>query len=302
MISLKRVTKFAFQDIARNFGLSFMTVLILILMLLSVNTLWSVKIITKEAVGLIKDQVNVSIYFAANAGDKNVGEIEKYVKAFPEVTAVETQTSDQVLDSFKKRHALSKDVLAALDELNANPFGPTMVIKTREPQDYKKIIDALNVPEYKDLIEAKSFDEHESAIEKIQNITNRTENIVAGLVALFAAISFLIVFNTVRTAIHTQRVEIGIKRLVGASNWFIRGPYLIESLIFSVVSMGCTIGAIYLALHFVDPYLSVVFPSGFSLTNYYNSNILYVFGLQFLSVLALTVISSALAMRKQLKV
>lgn len=302
MIGLQRVTKFALQDISRNFGLSFMTVLILVLMLLSVNTLWSVKIITKEAVGLIKDQVNVSIYFAAKAGDKNVSEIEKYVKAFPEVTDIQTQTSDQVLESFKQRHSMSKDVLSALDELKANPFGPTMVIKTREPQDYKKIIDALNVPEYKDLIEAKSFDEHESAIQKIQIITNRTENVVAGLVALFAAISFLIVFNTVRAAIHTQRIEIGIKRLVGASNWFIRGPYLVESFIFSVLSMIGSVGLLYLALSFVDPYLAVVFPSGFSLTNYYNSHILYVFGLQFLSVLTLTVVSSALAMRKQLKV
>lgn len=302
MINLQRITKFALQDIARNFGLSFMTVLILILMLLSVNTLWSVKVITKEAVNLIKEQVNVSIYFAANAGDKNVGEIEKYVKAFPEVINVQTQTADQVLASFRQRHALSKDVISALDELKANPFGPTMVIKTREPQDYKKIIQALSVPEYKDLIEAKSFDEHESAIEKIQTITNRTENVVAGLVVLFAAISFLIVFNTVRAAIHTQRVEIGIKRLVGASNWFIRGPYLIESFIFSVISLFGTVGVIYFTLRFVDPYLSVVFPSGFSLTNYYNSHILYVFGLQFLSVLVLTVVSSALAMRKQLKV
>lgn len=302
MISLQRVAKFALQDIFRNFGLSFMTVLILTLMLLSVNTLWSVKVITKEAVGLIKDQVNVSIYFAANAGDENVQSIEKYVGSFPEVVSVKTQTADEVLASFRQRHALSKDVISALDELNSNPFGPTMVIKTREPQDYKKVIQALSVPEYKDIIEAKSFDEHESAIEKIQNITNRTENIVAGLVALFAAISFLIVFNTVRTAIHTQRAEIGIKRLVGASNWFIRGPYLVESFIFSVVSLFLTMGVIYLTLYFMDPYLSVVFPSGFSLTNYYNSHILYVFGLQFLSVLALTIVSSSLAMRRQLKV
>jgi cell division transport system permease protein len=302
MISFERVAKFAFQDIVRNFGLSFMTVLILILMLLSVNTLWSVKVITNEAIGLIKEQVNVSIYFAANAGDKNVSEIEKYVRAFPEVINVQTQSAEEVLNSFKQRHALSKDVLGALDELNTNPFGPTMVIKTREPQDYKKIIQALSVPEYKDIIEAKSFDEHESAIERIQTMTNRTESVVAGLVLLFAAISFLIVFNTVRTAIHTQKTEISIKRLVGASSWFIRGPYWVESLIFSVVSLSATIAIIYTTLRFIDPYLSVVFPSGFSLTNYYNSHILYVFGIQFLSVLVLTVISSSLAMRRQLKV
>jgi len=302
MAFIGRILKFAFQDIWRNFGLSFMTVLILVLMVLSVNALWSVKVITKEAVGLIKDQVNVSIYFSADAGEKNVSEINKYVSSFPEVVDIKLQKSEDVLNSFKQRHSQSKDILDALNELDKNPFGPTMVIKTREPGDYKKIIKALSVPEYEHLIEAKSFDEHESAIEKIQNITSRTEQAVAALVLLFACISFLIVFNTVRSAIHTQKTEIGIKRLVGASNWFIRGPYLVESFIFSVLSMAFSIALLYVALNFVDPYLSVIFPSSFSLTNYYNSNILYVFGVQFLCVLALTILSSALAMRRQLRV
>ncbi|MFA6424471.1 MAG: permease-like cell division protein FtsX [Candidatus Magasanikbacteria bacterium] len=302
MVYIGRILKFALQDIARNFGLSFMTVLILVLMLLSVNALWSVRVITNEAVNLIKDQVNVSVYFSAEAGDKNVSEINKYVSAFPEVVKVDLQSAEDVLTSFKQRHSQSKDILGALSELNSNPFGPTMIIKTKEPGDYKKIIKALSVPEYENLIEAKSFDEHESAIEKIQNITSRTEKVVAGLVLLFACISFLIVFNTVRSAIHTQRIEIGIKRLVGASNWFIRGPYLVESFMFSILSLAASIGLLYFALRFIDPYLSVVFPSGFSLTNYYNSNILYVFGVQFVCVLALTILSSGLAMRRQLRI
>ncbi len=302
MTSLKRILKFAFQDIGRNFGLSFMTVLILILMVLSVNALWGVEAITKEAVATVKDQVNVSVYFSANASDDNVNELKKYVSSFPEVVNVDLLSADSVLDSFKQRHKLSKDILDALAELDTNPFGPTMIIKTKEPSDYQKIIQALNVPEYQTLIEAKSFDEHETALDKIQNITNNAEKMVAGLVLLFGCISFLIVFNTIRAAIHTQKVEIGIKRLVGASNWFIRGPYIVESLIFSVLSMAISIGIIYLALHFIDPYLSVIFSDGFSLTKYYNSHILYLFGSQFVCVLVLTVVSSILAMRRQLKV
>ena len=302
MVYLSRILRFSFQDIGRNFGLSFMTVLILVLMLLSVNALWSVRVITREAISAVKEQVNVSIYFSPSASEKNVSEINKYIIAFPEVVDVKLQSAEEVLSSFKQRHGQSKDIISALGELDKNPFGPTMVIKTREPGDYKKIIKALSVPEYENLIEAKSFDEHENAIEKIQNITNRAEKGVAALVVLFACISFLIVFNTIRSAISTQKIEIGIKRLVGASNWFIRGPYLVESFIFSVVSLVLATSVLYLALRFVDPYLAVVFPNNFSLTNYYNSHILYVFGVQFVSVLVLTVLSSGLAMRRQLRV
>lgn len=302
MLSFLRIVKFAFQDLWRNFSLSFMTVFILVLMLLSVNTLWSLDVLTQQAVEAVKKQIDVSIYFVPQATEKNVTEIKSYVQMFPEVTEVKLQSKEEVLASFREQHKLQKEALEALDELGSNPFGPTMIIKTKEPEDYKKIIESLDVPEYETIIEAKSFDNHEDAILRLQNITNRIEKIGFGLTILFAIISFLIIFNTIRVAIVTQRVEISIKRLVGASNWFIRGPYLVESFVFTFLSVACTIGLVYLALRWVDPYLAVVLPNGFSLTNYFYSNMLMLFGAQALAVLLLTVVSSALAMQKQLKV
>lgn len=301
MQSFFRIIKFAFQDLGRNFSLSFMTVFILILMLLSVNTLWSLDVLTQAAVEAVKKQIDISIYFVPEATDKNVNEIKSYVGMFSEVTEIKLQSKEEVLASFREQHKLQIEALDALDELGKNPFGPTMIIKTKEPQDYKKIIDALNVPEYENLIEAKSFDNHEDAIQRLQNITNRIERIGFGLTILFALISFLIIFNTIRVAINTQRMEINIKRLVGASNWFIRGPYFVESLVFTVLSVAFTMGIVFLGLTWIDPYLAVVLPNGFSLTNYFQSNMLTLFGAQALAVLLLTVLSSCLAMRKQLK-
>jgi cell division transport system permease protein len=301
MQSFLRILKFAFQDLVRNLSLSFMTVFILVLMLLSVNTLWSLDVLTKAAVEAVKKQIDISIYFVPEATDKNVNEIKSYVAMFPEVTNIELQSKDEVLASFREQHKLQKEALDALAELGKNPFGPTMIVKTKEPKDYKKIIDALNVPEYENLIEAKSFDNHQDAIERLQNITNRIEKIGFGLTILFALISFLIIFNTIRVAINTQRMEINIKRLVGASNWFIRGPYFVESLTFTFLSVVCTMAIVFLGLKWIDPYLAVVLPNGFSLTNYFKSNMLMLFGAQALAVLLLTVLSSGLAMRKQLK-
>jgi len=302
MSSLFRIFKFAFQDLARNLGLSVMTVFILILMLLSVNTLWSLDILTKESVSLVKQQINVSFYLTAETTDKNVKEMTSYLATFPEVLDTQVLTKEQVLDSFKTRHQLSTEVLQALGELGGNPFGPTIIVKTREPEDYKKIIQALSVPEYDHLIEGKSFEGHEEALDRIQTITNRVEKVGLAVTLLFALISFLIIFNTIRVAIHTQRVEISIKRLVGANNWFIRGPYLVESVIFTVISIGITIAVVLYAASWADHYLSVVFPATFSLTNYYESHMLYLFGIQTLTVLLLTTLSSVMAMRRQLKV
>lgn len=301
MRSIFRVIKYALQDLGRNFGLSSMTVFILILMLLSVNILWSVDVLTQQATGLVKDQINISLYFKSETTDKNMEEVEKYLSNLPEIIQMQKVSREEVLETFKNRHKLSIEVLSALDELEENPFGPTLIIKTKEPQDYKKVLLAVDVPEYDALIETKSFEGNEEGIEKIQNITNRIEQVGFGLAVIFAIISFLIIFNTIRVAIHTQRVEISIKRLVGASTWFIRGPYIVEAFIFALFSVSLTFSIIYAVLYWVDPYLSIVFSNGFTLTNYYNSHIILLISLQFVSVLLLTFISSGMAMSKQLR-
>ncbi len=301
-VSFLRIVKFAFQDMIRNIGLSCMTVFILVLMSLSINVLWSLDVATSEAIKLAKDQVNMSLYLTATATDKDIDGLKKYIQSFPEVTTVTLISRDEVLKNFKQRHQLTPEILDALKELGGNPFGPTIIIRAHEPEDYKKISGGLDIPDYDRLIEGKSFAEHEEALTRIQNITNRVEKIGMGLTALFALIAFLIIFNTIRVAIQTQRREIGIKRLVGASNWFIRGPYMVESVLFTLLSVILTAVIIYFSLRRIDPYLSVLFTNGFSLTNYYHSHMLYLFGIQGLAVLVLTIFSTGLAMRRQLKV
>ena len=301
MVSLWRVIKFAFQDLGRNIGLAFMTVFILVLMLISVNLLLTVQILTTQAVSRIKDQVTINIFFKSGVKDKEVDEVVSYIKSFPEIAESKVFTPAEVLEQFKNRHKNSPEVLEALKELDDNPFGSSMSLRTKEPEDYQKIISRLAIPEYQSLIDAKSFDGNETAVQHLQLIMNRVESVVAGLSIVFAVISFLVIFNTIRVGIYTQRTEIGIKRLVGANNWFIRGPYLVESIIFTALSVFCANIAVYTVFKRLDPYVSSLFSGGFSLTNYYTSHIVYLSSVQIGAVLALTVASSALAMRKHLR-
>lgn len=302
MPALLRVFKSAFEDLGRNPGLSVMTVFVLILMLLSVNALWTVDVITKQAVRQVKDQVNVSIYLTTAASAKDVEGLRTFLLSIPQVTDIQLLNSKDVLGQFQTRHEFNAEVLQALNELGGNPFGATLIVRTHEPQDYTTVLDAVRAPEYDRIIDGKSFDGHEDALVKIQNITNRIEQIGLALSLVFAVVAFLIIFNTIRVAIFTQRREISIKRLVGANNWFIRAPYLIESVLFSVLAIIITGALLYFGSGYLDQYLRVVFAGSFSLTNYYRANILYLFGIETAAVLALTILSSSLAMRRQLKV
>lgn len=296
-----RILKFAFEDIFRNFSLSFMTVLILILMLFSINTLLIVRVITNKSISVVKDQIDVSIYFNSDASENEISEIRDYITSFPEVIMNTFLDKEQVLTDFKQMYADNETIMLSFQELGENPLGSTLIVKTRDPKDYQKIIAALNVPEYKDIIEAKTFEDTEIAIEKITNVTAQLERFTYFLTALFAVISFVIIFNTIRVAIYTQRVEIGIKKLVGATNWYVKGPYIVEALIFSIISTFLAFSTIFLTISFLDKYLAVIFSSTNLLTNYYNLNIIGLVGIQFLAVFLLTSLSSLFAMGKYLR-
>src|SRR3989339_1984596 len=290
--SLFRIVKFSLQDIVRNMSLSFMTLLILILMLLSINTLIVVRVLTQESIQTVKEQIDVSIYFHPESSDEEIKEVRDYIHSFPEVTQETFLTKEQVLESFKTHYADNEEIIASLSELDENPLGPTLVVKTREPRDYEKIIDALSVPEYENIIEAKTFGDTQTAIERIHAITTQVERFTYFLTGLFAIIAFVIIFNTIRVAIYTQIAEIGIKRLVGATNWFIRGPYMIESFIFSILSVFLTYFLVNFLLKILDPYMEVIFDKSNLLSNYLSANLLFILGLEFTIVFLLTIISS----------
>jgi len=300
LFSIARVIKFAAQNIWRNIGLSFMTVVILVVTLLSVNVLIALSGLTQHVVTSVKEKVDVSIYFSPDAEDNQVQEVREFLLTFPEVKDLTLKTRDMVLEEFKEKHKSNPDVLASLDELGDNPLGPTLVIQTHEPGQYETIFKSLDTPELNAIVEGKTFDANKDVINKLQVITTYVERFMLGITALFAVIAFLIIFNTIRVAIYTQREEISIKKLVGASNWFIRMPFLLDGIVYTVVSLGITVLIMYGGLNLLDGYVQIMSNSGFSLIQYFRSTPL-IFVYQIVGVLLLTWTSSALAMRKYLR-
>lgn len=297
-----RIIKFALQDITRNISLSAMTVLILTLMLLSLDALIIVAVTTDQSIAAVEDQIDVSIHFSPEAHEDDISELRSYIGSFPEVVDQTFVNQDEVLKNFQRLHRDNEDVVGALNELGENPLGPTLIVKTRDTDDYKKIITALDVPEYDTLIESKTFADTQTAIERISLITKNVKSFSIALTILFSLIAFIVIFNTIRVAIYTHRTEIGIKRLVGATSWFIRGPYVLEVLLFSVVSLVISFSLFYHVATVLDPLLEAVFSQPHILTNSLNSHIIWLVGGQFVGVFALTLLSTTLAMRKYLRV
>jgi cell division transport system permease protein len=118
---------------------------------------------------------------------------------------------------------------------------------------------------------------------------------------VLALIAFLVAFNQVKLAIFNSREEIAVQRLVGASNWFIRGPFLVQGIISGFLAVLIALLIFFPLLFFLGPKMEILFP-GLNLFSLFTANFFLILLLQILTGIGLGIISSLIAMRKYLKV
>jgi cell division transport system permease protein len=302
-ISSYRVTKFAIQNFWRNFWLSVITISMLVLTLTTVNILLVLNVITQRAIDLVEDRIEVSVYFHDYTPQETIDVAVSSLRSLSQVRDVETITAQEAYDQFVARHVNDEEIMASLTELDENPFGPTLVVKAQEVADFDVILDALENPQFRDDIRDKDFSDYEQIVERIRETTDRVATFGIALSVIFLCIAILIVFNTVRIGIFIHREEIAIMRLVGASNWFIKAPFLLEMMLLSFIAVALTMGILFPILAGLEPKFGVYFGTqGAGLMEYFANNGLVIFGLEFLGLVLVSIFSTVLAMRKFLRV
>jgi len=303
-----RLFRYSFQDFYRNIWLSLVTITILVLAILSVNFLVIFNVLAKQAILTIEEKVDLGVYFKKEVEEQRILEIKSILEKDSSIKEVRYISSDEALTFFRKKHENDEKILNALEEVlkeRGNPFGGSLVIKAKDIEGYKDILSLLNnkniVP--KDLIETKDFGDYETMIKRVEVIKKRVGQGGMVLTLIFIFIAVLIIINTLRINIYTHREEIGIMRLVGATNWFIRFPYLLESMFFALISVIVSIIIIYPLLGVIDPYIVSFFEdSRFSLLAYFQKNFFSIFALELLGAIILCLFSSLWAIGKYLKV
>jgi cell division transport system permease protein len=301
ILSAARVVKFAFKDFWRNLGLSLMTISILILTYFSLNLLVIVNFFTDAAIQVIENRVDISVYFGPDVSDERVHGVRGNLTSLPEVKEVVFISRDEALEQFKKNHAEEPEILAALQEVGENPLGPVLVIKAKDAGRYGPILEALESPAIKSLVEDKTVQDHRALIERLTSVTAKVQRAALGLSLVFALISLLIVFNTIRVSIYIHREEIAIMRLVGASSNFVRIPFLIETVLFNIISLGLVAALVFPALGVIEPAARAFFDADVAVTGYYREHWMKIFGYQFAAVTFLSLVATALSMRTYLK-
>lgn len=259
MITFFRIIGTSFRAFFRNAWIGVATMFVFGMAILSVNVLLGVQGVMNRAAHALEDRVDVTLTFRTATPAPVLTQLKSYALSLPQVKSVEFISAQDALQRFRARYASQPKILAALEELSSNPLGAQMIVKAREPDQYPFIVQALQSPQYAPFIQKQTYEDHRGAIVRIQAIADQVRLAGSILVALFALFGLLTVVNAVRVAVYTQREEIAIMRLVGASSLFIRAPFVLQTVWFGVVALVAASLATYGAIAYIDPALRPVF-------------------------------------------
>lgn len=297
-----RVVRYAFQNMMRNGGVAVVTILILVLSLISVNTLIAVRAATNAAVAAVEQQVAVTVFFRADANPAVLEALKARLVSTPEVGTVEFVSREDVLNNFRARHAANTQIAESVDILGTNPFGAMLIIHSKDSRNYEKILTVVRDPAFAGAIQDRSFEDRDVIVARVALFTARAQQFAFGLAALFVCIAVLIVLNTIRVAIYSQREEIGIKKLVGATNGFIRAPFFVEGFMYVIISVGAVMGLTALAARFIDPLWGPLFSNnGFTLRSLFLDQGILFFGTEIILALLVVWGTVAVATRRYLR-
>jgi cell division transport system permease protein len=302
-LSFFRTIAFGFQNFIRNFWLTIATISVLVLTLVSVNVLVMMNVVGKVALDTVRSKIDVSVHFHPDVEESRVQTVKITLLSLPEVRDVEFISAAQALETFSEQYKNDPLILASLGEVGENPFGSSLVVKARSIEDYDAILGALDQPVFANLIEDKDFQDRQAMIDRVEAVSSRVELSMLFVSLVFGIITLLIVFNTIRVSIYTHREEIAIMRLVGASDGFIRMPFYVEAVLWSVGALAATALVMAPALVFAQPYLQAFFGSGsIDLVGFYLANLGTVAGAQFCAIAALALVTTKFATARYLNV
>lgn len=297
-----RVVRFALQDLARNAWLTVATVSVLVLTLVTINILVAVSVLGNLAINQLQARVDVSVHFKPEIEDSRVQTVKITLLSLPEVKDVLYVSPAEALAKFSEANKADPRVVESLGEIGTNPFGATLIIKAREINGFPKIMAALGQPAVSELIEDKDFEDRQGVIDRLSQVSRRLQLAGLFLALVFGFITMLIVWNTVRMSIYTRRDELGIMRLVGASDWFIRAPFYVQTVIWGVVALSICIALLLPAFHFAEPLLARFFGTPVDLIGFYVVNGPRLVGLELAGVIIVSVVTTKMATAKYLKV
>jgi cell division transport system permease protein len=303
MIQLVRIMKTGFRNFFRNLWLSTAATAVMTITLTIILFSYVATTALTSTIAQVVDKIDVSVYLKDGITPAQASNMKAKLEATPNVVSVKYLTKNDALLVYREQNKNNKELLAAVTEAD-NPLPQSLAIKAKDSTKIDSIIAVVNKQEFKAYLQEKDpisyTGERKKTIDRIIGATNFIKK--AGLLAsgLFVIISTLIIFNTIRMAIFTRREEIEIMQLVGATNWFIRGPFVFEAALYGIIATFIAVTLCYSMVLGAGPKISAYVDTQ-AIINVFRSSPFLIVGVELLIGVAIGAVSSLLAMGRYMK-
>jgi cell division transport system permease protein len=302
--TLKRVARYGLVGFIRNGFISLAAILIMTITLFVVSMLMISDAALNSVLQQLTDNVDVTVYFVTTATEDQMMQLQTSLKALPEVASITYVSRDEALAQFQARHQNDQLTMQALQELGDNPLDASLEVRAKDTSQYETIAAYLDAQQASGqgagaAIDKVNFSENKTAIDRLTNIISTSKELGGAIALVLGLASLLIAFNTIRLAIYSSRDEIGVMNLVGASHWYVRGPFVVAGILYGVVSALIVLVLLYPLTLWLGPG-SERFLGTFNVFTYFVDAFPYLFLVIMGSGIALGALSSYLAVRRYL--
>lgn len=237
LINMGRVVRTGSVNFIRNAWLSVAATAVMVITLTIILFSVIANATFANTVQQITDRIDISVYLKDSVNEEQREDLIAQLQNFENVRSVEYVSKEQALEDYKEQNSENLDLLVAISQTD-NPLPASLRLKPEDPNRIEEIRQFLEQPEIKELQsdETSYSGDRKEAVDKITQATSflRTAGIAGVLV--FTVISMLIIFNTIQMAIFNRREELTIMRLLGANSWYIRGPFIVETILYGIVA------------------------------------------------------------------
>lgn len=237
LITFGRIIKTGAQNFVRNATLAVAAIAVMVITLSIILFSAIANATFGNTIAQLTDKIDISVYLKDTVTNEQRDKLLSDVRAIPNVKTAEYFSKDDALEAYKKQNANNIDLLLAISQTD-NPLPATIKIKPKDTNRLQDIQSYLEQPQVAAMQSDKTSysGDTKTAVDKITKAAHFLQRAGLAGVAVFATVSMLIIFNTIRMAIFNRRDELQIMRLLGASTTYIRGPFVVETIMYGIIS------------------------------------------------------------------
>ena len=293
--------KQSLQGFARNLSTTLGSIITIFLSLFIIGLFLMGGAVIQTIVESVENEVSITAYVSDDAKESDIAAAQDYIRGLDGVASVSFTTKEQALEKFREMSSNA----AIVDELGGNPLPASIDIELSDPQKVEEVAQQIeSSDQFKKVADednpSDSLKYGQRTVERLFSVTNYIRYIGLALIVLLVFIALVFINNTIRLAIMARRKEIAIMRLVGASNGFIRGPFLMEGALHAIIGAALAIVCIELIRNLALPRLQASL--AFLPIEVAPNTFLFLYLILLVAGLIIGLIGSMLAMRRYLKV